>query len=135
MRLGEGQPDRPVVGCVGRRLGGVLVFGCEGALYLVDDQAGDAGQAFDGDDVRVDRADLLGELGFALRGDLSAEHDEVDVLDVVAAGDVGEVVCCLGGVAEVAQADDRVVDDQLAAAEHENAAVCVVGRHVSSCVF
>jgi hypothetical protein len=110
------------------------MFGPERALNQVDDQAGDAGQALDEDALWVDRADLLPELGFVGRGDLSAEYDHVDVFDVVAAGDVSEVVCRLGGVAELMETGDRVVDDELAAAEYENAAVCVVGCHVSSCV-
>ena len=76
---GEGQPDRPLVGRVGRCSGAVLVVGRERALHLVDDEAWDAGQALDENDPRVDGADLFRQLSLAVRGYLSAEHDQVDL--------------------------------------------------------
>jgi hypothetical protein len=48
------------------------MVGRERPLYLVDDQAGDAGQSFEEGDSRVDGADLFFELGLAVRGDCSA---------------------------------------------------------------
>ena len=87
----------------------------------------------DEDDARVDGADLLFEFGLAVRGDLCAQHDQVDLCDIELAGDVAEVVCRQGGVAEVAQASDGVVEDTLALAEHQDASLRVVGCHGSSC--
>jgi hypothetical protein len=45
-------------------------------LHLIDDQAWDADQSLDEDDARVDGADLFAQLSLAVRGDLSAEHDQ-----------------------------------------------------------
>jgi hypothetical protein len=76
VRFRQGQPDRPLVGREGRCSGGVGKFGRERALHLIDDQAWDADQSLDEDDARVDGADLFAQLSLAVRGDLSAEHDQ-----------------------------------------------------------
>jgi hypothetical protein len=48
---------------------------------------------------------------------------------------VGEVVGRLSLLTEVAQAGDRVVEDELALANQQRAPLGVVGCHVSSSVF
>jgi hypothetical protein len=50
---------------------------------------------------------------------------------IEAAGDVGEVVGRFGLVTEVAEARDRFVEDELALADQEHAALGVIGCHVS----
>jgi hypothetical protein len=53
---------------------------------------------------------------------LPAQRDQVDVGDIEPAGDIAEeVVRPLGGVAEVAQGGDGVVEDTLARADQQNA--------------
>src|SRR5262249_32601443 len=96
------------------------------------DQAWDAGQSLDEDDPRVDGADLFSQLRLALRGNLSAEDDQVELFDIEAAGDVGEVVGALSAVTKFAEAGDRFVEDELALAEQQHVAVGVVGSHVGS---
>ena len=83
---------------------------------------------------RVDRADLLSQLTFPVRGDLSAEDDQVDLFHIEPAADVGEVVGRLGLVTEVAEAGDRIVEDALALSNQKHAALGFVRCHVSSFV-
>jgi hypothetical protein len=128
----DASPDRPLVGRVGRCSAAVLVVGRERAPHLVDDEPRDAGQSLDEDDPRVDRPDLSSQLSLAVQGDLSAEDDQVDPFQIEAAGDVGEVVGRLGLVTEVAEAGDRLVEDESALANQQHAALGVVGCHVSS---
>jgi hypothetical protein len=109
-----------------------LVVGRERALHLVDDEAWDAGQSMDEDDPRVDGGDLLPQLFLAVRGYLSAEDDQVDLIHIEAAGDVAEVVGRLSLVVEAAEAGDRLVEDELALADQQHAPLGVVARHVSS---
>jgi hypothetical protein len=123
--------DRPS-GVKGRCPGGVGKFGGERALHLIDDQAWDAGQSVDEDDARVDGGDLFAQLSLAVRGDLSAEHDHVDRSSVEACGYVGEVVGRFGPVAEVAEAGERVVEDEFALADQQYAPLGVVGCDVGS---
>jgi hypothetical protein len=66
---------------------------------------------------RVDGADLFSELSLEVRRDLSAEHDQVDFSWVEPCRDVGEVVGRFGLVAEVAEAGERAVEDELALAD------------------
>lgn len=54
--------------------------------------AWNAGQSLDEDDPRLDCADLFSQLTLAVRRDLSAEDDQVDLFHIEPAGDVGEVV-------------------------------------------
>jgi hypothetical protein len=70
----------------------------------------------------------ISSLSSALRsgGDLSAEDDQVDLFRLEPAGDVGEVVGRLSLVAEVAEAGDRLVEDELALADQQHAALGVV---------
>ena len=65
-------------------------------------------------------------------GDLSAEHNQVDRSYVEPACDVAEVVGRLGCVAEVSEAGEGVVEDELALADQQHAPLCVVGCHVSA---
>src|SRR5581483_1427157 len=120
-RGGQGQPDRPA---------GRVVAGCGGwirlaerALHLADDQARDAGQALDEDDPRVDVADLFPQLRLAVRGDLTAEHDQVERPRIEPFRDVAEVVRALCRVAEAAETGDGFVEDELAPADQQDAAL------------
>jgi hypothetical protein len=51
----------------------------ECALDLVDNQARDARKSLDEDHPRVDGADLFSQLSLAVRRDLPAEDDQVDL--------------------------------------------------------
>ena len=77
-------------------------------------------------------APISSELSLAVWGDLSAEDDQVDLFHIEPAGDVGEVVGRLSLVTEVAEAGNRLVEDELALADQQHAALGVVGCHVSS---
>jgi hypothetical protein len=82
----------------------------------------------DEDDLRIDRGDLVTELGFAISGHLSAEHDQVERSCVEAANDVGEVVRRLGLVAKAAKTRDGAVENDLTLADQEHAPLCVTCR-------
>src|SRR5260370_16897291 len=72
-RIGEGQPDRPLVMREAWCLSRVQMVGGERGLDLADDEPGDAGQSVDEDDFAVDREDFLFQLTPAVLGDLSPQ--------------------------------------------------------------
>jgi hypothetical protein len=75
----------------------------------------------------------ISSLSSAFRsGNLSAEDDQVDLVHIEAARDIGEVVGRLDPVTEVAQARDGFVEDELALADQQHAALGAVGDHVGS---
>jgi hypothetical protein len=101
-------------------------------LHLIDDQPRDPGQSLDEDDAGIDGADLFSELSLEVRRDRSAEHDQVNFSRVEPCRHVGKVVGPFGLVAEVAEAGERVVEDELALADQQYALLGVVGCHVGS---
>jgi hypothetical protein len=98
----------------------------------LNNESRDASEALDEDDVRVDRADLFFELSLAVRGDLPAEHDQVNVLHIESGADIREVIGRRGFVAEGAEAGEGVVEDELALADQQYAPLGGIAPHISS---
>src|SRR5260370_33923190 len=91
-RIGEGQPDRPLVMREAWCLSRVQMVGGERGLDLADDEPGDAGQSVDEDGFAVDREGFLFQLNPAVLGDLCSEGEHAQPSRGGSTGHVAEVV-------------------------------------------